>query len=154
MKDNGRKPMADPKVKQPTFDFSDPETLLSVLDQINQQKQPAIDKLQKEIAENLEKLSRLGEDMLLISRAEYIELKNQTPAPVPKKQATKQVAKEPKAAAGPSANFKPEYQCGVCGIAGHHTRAHNFHKEKFTHEELVAKGLVPPEGTPEQPTLQ
>lgn len=137
-----------PQGKQAQLDFSDPEVLLSVLAQINENKQPAIDKLQSEITERLEKLGKLGEDMLLISRAEYIELKNQAPAPAPKKQAAKQASKPEPVGEG----YNPDKKCPVCNLVGHDGRKHRTHKDPFTQEELKAMNLLPPE--PEQPTLQ
>lgn len=35
----------------------------------------------------------------------------------------------------------PNKECPVCGITGHDKRAHRNHPEKFTHDELVQRGL-------------
>lgn len=46
--------------------------------------------------------------------------------------------------AAKSAKYNPARFCKTCDMKGHDTKAHNFHKEKFTPEELAAKGWQAP----------
>jgi len=113
--------------------------IFALLEQVEKHKQPAIDKLLADRAEIDKKLAMLGHG---IPKAE--KTGRGRPAGSTNKA---------KVAGGPSDNFKADVTCKVCKIPGHSTRAHNFHPEKFTDEELTVKGYKPPSGTAIQGSL-
>ena len=46
---------------------------------------------------------------------------------------------------GPSGNYEENKECPVCQMKGHDGRAHRTHKEKFTDDDLLMRGLAAPD---------
>jgi len=113
--------------------------IFALLEQIEAQKQPAIEALTTTINDAIRKLIILGKHYQLVENghlpAPNTPRRGRPPGSIPK----------PPKVAGPSALYNPKKHCDTCREDGHDGRLHRTHKASFSMDELAQRGVKPPE---------